>query len=562
MCFRVAVELDQRGNLLAQRVRGPAQVRFENLAHVHTRRHAERVENDLDRRSIGQIRHVFLGKNARDHALVAVAAGHLVADGELALHGDVDLDQLDDARRQLVALLQLGDLLVGDLAQHFDLARGHLLDLVDLLVDARILVVVADALEVLGRDALDGLAIENRSLGQQALVGALVVQVGQHFLAAQNAFETLQALVGENADFVAEVLFELGDVLGFDLLGALVLLLALAAEDAHVDHRALDARRAGERSVAHIAGLFAEDGAQQLLFRRQLRFALGRYLADQDVAVADLGADADHAALVEIAQRMLADVGNVARDLFGTELGVAGFDLELLDVHRGVVVLAHQLFADEDRVLEVVTAPRHEGHQHVAAERQLALLRARTVGDDLALDNALALANNRLLVDAGVLVGALELDQRVDVRTDLARQLRGMVLAFDAHDDALGVDRIHDAVALGQNHGAGVARRHAFHARAHQRSLGHQQRNRLALHVGAHQRAVGVVVLEERHQRRGHRNKLLGRDVDVVDLGAVHQHKVALPARIHQVFGDLRPRSLNSMLACAMVCLSSSHADR
>ncbi len=98
-------------------------------------------------------------------------------------------------------------------------------------------------------------------------------------------------------------------------------------------------------------------------------------------------------------------------------------------------------------------------------------------------------------------------------------KLRGMMLAFDAHDDALGVDRIHDAVALGQDHGAGVARRHAFHARAHQRRLGHQQRNRLALHVGAHQRAVGVVVLQERHQRRGHRNQLLRRDVDVVHLG-------------------------------------------
>jgi hypothetical protein len=79
------------------------------------------------------------GKDASDDALVAVTACHLVADGELALHGDVALDQLDDAGGQLVALLQLADFLVGDLAQHIDLARGHLLDLVDLLIHARIL---------------------------------------------------------------------------------------------------------------------------------------------------------------------------------------------------------------------------------------------------------------------------------------------------------------------------------------------------------------------------------------------------------------------------------------
>ncbi len=198
-------------------MRGPAQMRLQNLAHVHARRHAQRIQNDLHRRSIGQIRHVFLGKNARDHALVAVAAGHLVAHRELALHGHIDLHQLDHARRQLIALLQLGYLFVGDLAQHFDLPRGHLLDLVDLLVDPRVLVGVADALQILSRNALDRLAIQNRRLGQQALVGPLVVQVGQHFLAAQNAVQALQALIGQNANLVAQVLFQLGDVLGLDL---------------------------------------------------------------------------------------------------------------------------------------------------------------------------------------------------------------------------------------------------------------------------------------------------------------------------------------------------------
>ena len=51
----------------------------------------------------------------------------------------------------------------------------------------------------------------------------------------------------------------------------------------------------------------------------------------------------------------------------------------------------------------------------------------------------------------------LELRELVDVGTDLTRELRGVVFAFDAHNDALGVDRIDDAVALGQDDGAGVA---------------------------------------------------------------------------------------------------------
>jgi hypothetical protein len=88
-------------------------------------------------------------------------------------------------------------------------------------------------------------------------------------------------------------------------------------------------------------------------------------------------------------------------------------------VDRGVVVLFHQLLGDENRVLEVVAAPRHEGHEDVAAERQLAGVGAGTVGEDLALAHALAFSNDRLLRDAGVLVRALELDELIDVGAEL-----------------------------------------------------------------------------------------------------------------------------------------------
>ena len=58
--------------------------------------------------------------------------------------------------------------------------------------------------------------------------------------------------------------------------------------------------------VADLARLLTEDRAEQTLFRRQLGLALGRDLADEDVARADLGADADDAALVEVLEDVLA----------------------------------------------------------------------------------------------------------------------------------------------------------------------------------------------------------------------------------------------------------------
>jgi len=57
-------------------------------------------------------------------------------------------------------------------------------------------------------------------------------------------------------------------------------------------------------------------------------------------------------------ERLLADVRDVARDLFLAELGVARDALELLDVDRVVnTSFLDQLLVDQDRVLEVVDPP-------------------------------------------------------------------------------------------------------------------------------------------------------------------------------------------------------------
>ena len=117
-------------------------------------------------------------------------------------------------------------------------------------------------------------------------------------------------------------------------------------------------------------------------------------------------------------------VRDVAGDLLGPELGVARLDLELLDVDGRVVVVLDHPLGDEDRVLEVVAAPRHERDQHVPAERQLAELGARPVGQHLALRDRLADADDRLLVDAGVLVRPLELGEVVDVGAHLLGRRR------------------------------------------------------------------------------------------------------------------------------------------
>ena len=270
----------------------------------------------------------------------------------------------------------------------------------------------------------------------------------------------------QNADLVRLVLLHHLELFSLDGLGSIVFLDAFAGEDLHADDDAFDAWRTDERRVADVARLLAEDRAKQLLLGSELRLAFRRHLANQDVARLHVGADADDAAVVEIAQVRLRDVRNVPRNLLRPQLRVARLDFELLDVNGGVVVLLHHLLGDENRILEVVAPPRHERDEHVAPERQLTQLGAWPVGEHLSLLHALSDADDWLLVDAGVLIRPLELRHRVDVGAHLLAQVVDLSLSFDAHDDALAIDVVDGAGAACDHHSARITRGDVLHARA------------------------------------------------------------------------------------------------
>ncbi len=388
-----------RPSLTPRVVQRPAQVGLEDLADVHARGHAQRVEDDVDRRAVGQEGHVFLGQDLGDHALVAVTAGHLVADADLALGRDADADEAVDAGRQLVAVI---------------------------------------AVELADVDDLAALAVGQAQAG-----------------------------------------------------------------------------------VLHLAGLLAEDRAQQALLRGQLGLTLGRDLAHQDVARLDLGADIDDAVLVEVLEGILADVGDVPGDLLGAELGVTRLQLVLLDVDAGEEVLAHEAVRDDDGVLVVAALPAHESDEDVAAEGQLTFLCGGGVGEDRVLGHAHAHLHHGAVVDAGALVGANELLERV------LAQLA--VITFDG-DEVRGHRGDH-AGSTRNDHLAGVLGRPGLHAGAHDGRLRLQERHGLALHVGTHERAVGIVVFEERDERGGHGHDLLGAHIHVLDLGGASLRELLTVAR-------------------------------
>ena len=98
-----AVE-DRSCDLPAESLCGIAEVDFQDLTDIHTGRNAQRIKDDIKRSAVGQIRHILTGQDTGNNALVAVAAGHLVADGYLTLLRNVNSYDFVYAGAHLVAV--------------------------------------------------------------------------------------------------------------------------------------------------------------------------------------------------------------------------------------------------------------------------------------------------------------------------------------------------------------------------------------------------------------------------------------------------------------------------
>ena len=125
-----------------------------------------------------------------------------------------------------------------------------------------------------------------------------------------------------------------------------------------------------KRGVFHVAGLFTKDGAQQFFFGRQRGLSLGGDLADQRVTGLYFSTHKNDAGFIKPVELLFAQVGDVAGDFLGTELGIAGHHHQLFNMYRGVAVFGDHALADEDGVFEVVAIPGHECNQHVLAQGQ------------------------------------------------------------------------------------------------------------------------------------------------------------------------------------------------
>src|SRR5690606_14678071 len=105
--------------------------------------------------------------------------------------------------------------------------------------------------------------------------------------------KTMVEAVTDDFDLFVAGSLKFRPLFALDGLSTRVLLCPFAGKDPRVDHDAVGARWHLERAVSNIPCLLAEDGAQELLFRRKLCLAFGSDLPHQNITGADFRANAD-----------------------------------------------------------------------------------------------------------------------------------------------------------------------------------------------------------------------------------------------------------------------------
>ena len=162
---------------------------------------------------------------------------------------------------------------------------------------------------------------------------------------------------------------------------------AAAVEDADFDDRSRRRPGARRRDVSFTSdGFFAEDRAEEFFLRRHRRLSpFGVTLPTRMSPGPRLQRRCSTMPASSRCLRASSPTFGISRVISSVaEFRIAGHDFEFLDVDRGEDVIRHNTFGNEDRVLEVVAVPRHEGDEDVTAQREFTELRGRTVSDNIA----------------------------------------------------------------------------------------------------------------------------------------------------------------------------------
>ena len=317
------------------------------------------------------------------------------------------------------------------------------------------------------------------------------------FLADDHTLNTVECVVIENTQLVAQVLTVTFQLRIDNGLGTFVALDAFTGKDLNVDNRTAHTGRHTQRSVFYVRCFFAEDGAQQFFFRSQLGFAFRRYFTNQYIAGFHFCTDVNDTGFIQTVLHTLGQIRNIAGNIFCTQLGIAGNDIQFLNVNRSIAVVRSHFFGNQNRVFIVITIPRHEGDGHVLTQGQFAQIGGCTVSNQIAALQNVAGFDGRTLIDIGRLVGTSEFNQVININTHFTGS---RFIVMNTNHNTVGIYILNHTAATGNDCSSRVNGNGTLNTSTNHRFFRTQARYGLTLHVGTHQCTVRIIVFQERNQ--------------------------------------------------------------
>ncbi len=159
----------------------------------------------------------------------------------------------------------------------------------------------------------------------------------------------------------------------------------------------------------------AEDRSQKSLFRCRFDFTFRRDLTYKDHTRFHIGTKLDDSALIKMKQFIFTDIGDISCDLLRSVLKFPCLYLFLIDVNRCKGIFTDDLLGNDDRILVVVSIPRHKSNHNVLTDSKLTLIHIRTICDHLFRLYLISHFYDRCLRKGGVLVGSHVLFHRIMV---------------------------------------------------------------------------------------------------------------------------------------------------
>ena len=169
-------------------------------------------------------------------------------------------------------------------------------------------------------------------------------------------------------------------------------------------------------------------------------------------------------------------------------------------MYRGEYIFSEKSLGKNNRILKVVTFPRHECNLKVTSESELAVLCGVALSHYLARNNLVTLPYDRFQSNGCILV-CLSVERKLvnsNLRIKTYKSLTFCLFVFNMYLTCIYIDNFTFTSCVDLS--PGVFNNRSLKSCSYNRRFRPYKRNGLPHHVRTHERTVGVVMLKERNK--------------------------------------------------------------